>query len=252
MKRRTAGIILGRAALLAALVALWEILPLAGLVDPELLPPFSRVAAMLWQLLGRTDIQADLLLTAAEVGVAFLLSIPLGALLGFISAESRFWGQVLDPLLFFLFGIPKSIFLPMFILAVGIGFWEKAAFGIFSTFLIVVLNTAAAVRSVNPDHLLTARACGARPMQIITRVYLPSMLPVLLEGLRLAIVFTFTAIVLAEMYASSQGIGHEIANWGENFQMRRLLAGVVLLSAIAIALNETIRMAERRFSAWRN
>jgi len=251
MTRRTTSILLGRVALVASLIALWEILPRSGVVDPDVLPPASAVVATLSALLDRATIRADLLITFAEIAAAYVISLPVGAALGLLCAESSFWGAVLDPLLFFVFGIPKSIFLPMFILTAGIGFREKVAFGVFSTFLVVVLNTAAAVRSVRPDHVLTARACGARPSQILTRVYLPSMLPILLEGARLALVFTFTAIILAEMYASSSGLGYEIANWGENFDMRPLLAGVVLLAGIAILLNELIRLLERRLSAWR-
>ncbi|MEJ1975942.1 MAG: ABC transporter permease subunit [Acetobacteraceae bacterium] len=155
-------------------------------------------------------------------------------------------------MVFFLFSIPKSIFLPMFILTLGIGFWQKVAFGVFSTLLIVLLSAAAAVRSVRPEHLLVARSYGATRPQIAWRVYLPSMLPILLEGLRIAIIFTFTAVILAEMYASRDGIGHQIASWGENFQMPQLFAGVLLLSLVAILCNETIRWAERRCGAWRS
>ena len=88
--------------------------------------------------------------------------------------------------------------------------------------------------------------------QIALRVYLPSMLPVLLEGFRLAVIFGFTAVLLAEMYASSTGIGHQIASWGENFQMHRLYAGVLLLAVIAVAVNEAIRAVEVRCSHWRS
>ena len=77
------------------------------------------------------------------------------------------------------------------------------------------------------------------------------MLPVLLEGLRLAVIFGFTAVLLAEMYASRDGFGHHIASWGENFQMPQLFAGVLFLAILAIILNEAIRLVEQRCSHWR-
>ena len=117
--------------------------------------------------------------------------------------------------------------------------------------LLVLLSTQAAVRSVRPDHLLVARSYGATPSQIVLRVYLPSMLPIILEALRLALIFTFTAVTLAEMYASSTGVGHEIETWGENYMMPQLLAGVLLMSCAAILLNEAIRWVEQRCGAWR-
>ena len=228
-------ILLIRVALLAALLLVWEMLPRLGYVEDDLLPPFSEVASVLFKLLGRPQFQVDMATTALEIVTAFAVAVPLGALFGLLIAESPYAARVFDPLLFFLFSIPKSIFLPMFILTLGIGFWQKVGFGCFSTTLLVLLSTQAAVRSVRPDHLLVARSYGATPLQVIARVYLPSMLP----------------IVLAEMYASRTGIGHQIETWGENFMMPQLLAGVLLMSITAIVLNEGIRWLEHRCGAWR-
>ncbi len=240
-----------RLGLLLAALAVWEALPLLGLVDPDLLPPFSTVAATIPVLLSRASIQSDLALTALEVFVGFLVAIPVGALLGVVTAESRYAGRVLDPLLFFLFSIPKSIFLPLTILTMGIGFWQKIGFAVLSTFLVLTFNFAAAVRSIRAEHLLVARSYGATRGQTIWRVYIPSMLPVLLEAMRLGVMFTITAVLLAEMYASRTGIGHEIVTWGENFEMPQLLAGIVVIAAAAVAVNEAIRWLERGGSGWR-
>jgi NitT/TauT family transport system permease protein len=77
------------------------------------------------------------------------------------------------------------------------------------------------------------------------------MLPVLLEALRLSMIFNFTGVLIAEMYASRTGIGLLMANWGENFQLRQLFAGVVFIATVAILLNESIRWLEGRCSVWR-
>lgn len=244
-------LLLSRLLLLAAVVLIWEALPRYGVVDDELLPPFSQVVGVLFKLLGRGDFQLDMATTMLEIVVAFCIAVPLGALFGLLIAESPYAARVFDPLLFFLFSIPKSIFLPMFILTLGIGFWQKVGFGCFSTTLLVLLSTQAAVRSVQPNHLMVARSYGASPAQMITRIYLPSMLPILLEALRLALIFTFTAVTLAEMYASSTGVGHRIETWGENFMMPQLLAGVLLMACATIAMNEAIRWLEHRCGAWR-
>ena len=246
-----AGILALRLLLVGGVLVLWEALPRSGLVEDDLVPPFTDVVRTLWELLGRSQFRGDLATTALEIIAAFAIAAPLGALFGMVIAESPYLSRIFDPLLFFLFGIPKSIFLPLFILSLGIGFWQKVAFGCFSTGLLVLLSTQAAVRSVKPDHLLVAHSYGATRRQIMSRVYLPSMLPILLEALRLAVIFTFTAVTLAEMYASRTGIGHNIETWGENFMMKPLLAGVLLLSLTAILVNEAIRWVERRCGAWR-
>jgi NitT/TauT family transport system permease protein len=240
-----------RLALLAGVLAAWELLPRAGLVDVRLLPPFSDVLRTLIELLGRPNVQGALAVSAAEFLVAFLVAIPAGAALGILIAESEYAGEIFKPMLFTVFSVPKSIFLPMFILVFGIGFPQKVAYAAFSTVFVVTLCATAAVESVKQDHLLVARSCGATRAQIIRRVYLPSMMPVLLEALRLSMIFNFTGVLIAEMYASRTGIGQLMENWGENFQLRQLFAGVLLLATVAILLNESIRWLEARCSVWR-
>jgi ABC-type nitrate/sulfonate/bicarbonate transport system permease component len=240
-----------RIAIVVALFAIWELLSRTGLVNPRLLPSASDTLAMLGELLQRASVRKDLAVTATEVVTAFALAVPVGALIGFLIAENRYFSDVAKPLLFFAFSIPKSIFLPMFILVFGVGFAQKVGFGFFSTIFIVIMSTTTAVESVKVEHLTVARSYGATSMQTAFRVYLPSMLPVLLEALRISMIFNLTGVILAEMYASRDGIGHQIATWGENFQMKQLLAGVLMIAVIAIAFNELVRWVETRCSHWR-
>src|SRR5438445_808423 len=203
----------------------------AGIVNPRLLPSASDTLTTLGDLLQRASVRKDLAVTATEVVIAFALAVPVGALIGFLIAENRYFADVAKPLLFFAFSIPKSIFLPMFILLFGVGFSQKVGFGFFSTIFIVIMSTTTAVESVKVEYLTVARSYGATRIQTAFRVYLPSMLPVLLEALRISMIFNLTGVILAEMYASRDGIGHQIATWGENFQMKQLLAGVVIQEA---------------------
>jgi NitT/TauT family transport system permease protein len=244
-------LVVSRIALLAAVLIAWEWLPRLGAVNPSLLPPLSDVLAALVKTLGRAQVREALAITCGEVGLAFLIAVPLGAAIGVLAAEHDYFGEVCKPLLFYAFSIPKSIFLPMFILVFGIGFGQKVAYAAFSTVFIVIISTAAAAESVKADHVLVAQSYGATRGQLLTRVYLPSMLPFLLETLRICMIFNLTGVMIAEMYASRTGIGQLIASWGENFEMSQLFAGVVLLATAAIAFNETIRWLEIRCSTWR-
>ena len=245
------GVKAARFAIVAAIFVAWEILSRTGAINPRLLPSASDTIVMLIDILGRASVRSDILVTGAEVLTAFVIAVPVGALIGILIAENRYFAEVAKPLLFFAFSIPKSIFLPMFILVFGVGFAQKVGFGFFSTIFIVIMSTTTAVESVKPENLLVARSYGATPAQTVWRVYLPSMLPVLLEALRIAMIFNLTGVILAEMYASRDGIGHQIATWGENFQMKQLLAGVLLIAAIAMTFNELVRWGETRCSHWR-
>jgi NitT/TauT family transport system permease protein len=238
--------------LLLGFLAVWEFLPRLQIVDPALLPPISEVMTTLGRLLQRSKVHDAIAVTSAEVIVAFLIAIPLGTLLGVLIAEKPYLGAIFKPLLFYVFSIPKSIFLPMFILVFGITFAQKVAYAAFTTTFVVLMSATACVESVKNEYIEVARSYGATRTQLILRVYVPSMLPMLLETIRISMIFNFTGVMIAEMYASRTGIGHLIGSWGENFQMPELFAGIVLLSAIAILFNESVRWLEERCSNWRS
>src|SRR5687767_2983070 len=244
-------IVVIRLALLALVLAAWELLPRHQLVNPLLLPPLGDVLAMLGELLQRPQVHEAIAVTAAEVVVAFVIAVPLGAALGVLIAENEYLGDIFKPMLFIVFSIPKSIFLPLFILVFGITFQQKVAYAAFTTAFVVLMSATAAVESVKQDYILVARSYGATRTQILLRIYVPSMLPLLLETLRISMIFNFTGVMIAEMYASRTGIGHLIASWGENFQMKQLFAGVILLATAAILFNEAVRFLEARYSTWR-
>ncbi|MBN9267963.1 MAG: ABC transporter permease, partial [Hyphomicrobium sp.] len=115
-------IILVRMAILALVLGAWEIAPRMGFVNPMLLPPLSEVLAMLKTQIARPVVQEAIMITALEVIVAFIIAVPIGAAAGVAIAEFPYAGAIFKPMLFYVFSIPKSIFLPMFILIFGIGF----------------------------------------------------------------------------------------------------------------------------------
>ena len=203
-------------------------------------------------ILGRGDFQEAMAVTTAEVLVAFIIAVPLGGVIGVLAAENAYFGAIFRPMLFYVFSIPKSIFLPMFILAFGIGFGQKVAYATFSTVFIVIMSASAAVESVKAEYVLVAQSYGATRAQILRRIYVPSMMPILLETLRISMIFNFTGVMIAEMYASRTGVGHMISNWGENFMLPQLFAGVIVLAVAAMGFNELVRSLEARCSTWRS
>src|SRR5262249_35658858 len=158
-------LILIRLLLLALVLAAWETLPRNGVGNPMLLPPLSDVLRMLVDILGRGQVHEAILTTALEGIVAFVIAVPLGALIGVALRVRLYWGEIFKPLMFYVFSVPKSIFLPMFILILGIGFQQKVAYAAFSTLFVVIMSATAAVESVKAEHVLVARSYGATQMQ---------------------------------------------------------------------------------------
>jgi len=231
---------------LALFAGLWEVSSRSGWVNPELLPPLSVVLLILWKLLRDPAFLGDLRVTTAETIVAYLIVAPTGLLLGFFIGERRWLYRATNPILQLLMATPKMIFLPIFILAFGIGFLEKVMFasmvGIFAT----VIAGIAAVQSVPQGLMRVATAFGATRLQIYTRIYFPAMIPIIIGGMRLGLIFTIFGVLLSEMYAASRGVGQTLFSWGEQTRLAELLAGVLLVVAITVTLDELMRFGERR------
>lgn len=235
---------MGQLAMLAMLAGLWEAASRIGWVDPRLLPPLSRIIAEMLALLQDERFRADLAVTVGEVVVAFAIVGPLGLAVGFFLGDHPALHRTLGPPLHLLLAIPKSIFLPIFIFALGIGFLQKVVFAVTLAFFIVVLNGIAAAQSVPFGLVMAARSFGASRAAIYLRIYLPAMEPLILEGLRTALIFSITGVLLAEMYGAPRGIGRRIFAWGEMNRMPELFAAVLLVVMLTVGANELIRFVE--------
>jgi NitT/TauT family transport system permease protein len=239
------------AAAAAALLMLWEALVRRGAIDASLVPAPTVIGDALAQLVRRPEVLTSLGVTAWEVAAAFVIATPLGLFIGFTLAEVPFLGALFRPLVNFLFGVPKSIFLPVFILAFGVSIPQKIAFGVFTTVFVVIVGGIAAVESVPRELVIVSRVYGATRWQVVREIYLPAMAPILLESARLGMIFNITAVLLCEIYGARDGIGYRIAAWGENLQMPQLYAALVIVAAAAVGTNEALRALEGRLGFWR-
>lgn len=235
---------------LIGFLGLWEALSQSGIVDNEDLPAFSNVMVVLVSLLGDAEFLGHAGDTVLRVVVAFAIGAPFAISVGFLLGEKRYLGEILNPVVHFLLAVPQSIFIPIFILLFGIGFLEKIVFGVTHIIFVVIVNTVAAVASVPRSHVLAARSFGANSTQIYLRIYFPAMLPLLVTGLRLGMIFNIIGILLAEMYSSRTGVGQLIFQWGEDYQVTELMAGIVLVSIATIGINELMRIWEARAGHW--
>ena len=244
-------ILIGQLLIIGLLLGLWEFATCAGWIGPELLVPPSTALVQLIQLLGTASFLRDFGATATCVGVAFVIGAPAALLCGFFIGEWREAEKLSRPIINFALGIPQSIFLPIFILVFGIGALQKIVFGITHLFFVTLVNTIAAAQSIPQDQVTALRSFGASRWQIYMRLYLPGMLPLVLTGLRLGMIFNILGVLLAEMYASQTGLGKVIFTWGESGDTVRLTAAVIAVSGSTIILNELMRVFERRAYRYR-
>jgi ABC-type nitrate/sulfonate/bicarbonate transport system permease component len=244
-------VLFAQAAFAALILGLWAVASWSGALDPAILPPPLKVAMALQTLLRSSDFLSDSLDTIIRVIAAFAIGAPLALAAGFVMGENIAVGRSLSPLFNLVLSVPQSIFLPLFVLVLGLGFTEKLVFGITHVFFVVAINAMAAVRQVPHSQVMLARSFGAGRLRVYRSIYAPAMAPQVVTGLRLGVIFDIIGILLAEMYASRTGLGVLLLRWGESYQVDKLMAATVLISLATIVINETMRIWEGHVGRWR-
>jgi ABC-type nitrate/sulfonate/bicarbonate transport system permease component len=249
---RSAQVAWTRRAAILALILAWEAWARLG-ADPQLFaPPSLILRALFTQILSDPAVRAAIGLTLFEIAAAYAIAVVAGVAIGLAIGWTGFGRRSLSPIVLLLYSIPQIVFLPLFTLVFGIGPAAKIAFGVSHGVFPVVVNVIAGMRTVNPIYLRSARSMGARPAAIARDVILPHMAPSLFAGLRLAMTMTMLGVVLAELYVSTAGVGYYTKLFADTFDPSPLFALVGTLAVIAIALNELVRVAERRFTRWKS
>ncbi|MBN9047362.1 MAG: ABC transporter permease subunit [Rhizobiales bacterium] len=237
-----------RLAVVLVVVGLWSVAVNQDWVDPNLVPSPASVAATLRDLLGDATFLDHAVTTLVRVLIAFVIGSPLAIITGFLIAERGSSQKSYAPIIYFLMGVPQSIFLPVFIQIFGVGSLQKVVFGITHLYFALTAITIAAARSVSPHFVLAARSFGAGRARIYWSIYFRAMLPTLINGLRMALIFDIVGVLAAEMYASRNGLGQVIMAWGEEYRAPEMMAAVLLISAVTILLNEAMAALQRAFS----
>jgi NitT/TauT family transport system permease protein len=235
---------------IAVLVLLWEVLA-RRFGNPLFVAPPSATFAAAIGLLGDPDVVRALLAAMRELATAFVIAVIAGVAIALPLGLSTFWRGALLPLVLGLYAVPQVTVLPLFVRIFGLGPPTKIAFGVTHGVFAVILTTIAAIRTIDPILLRAAASLGATRRQTIVDVVLPSLVPSLFTGMRLAMSGVLLGVLLAELYVSTTGIGFFTQAFTNAFAPAKLFALILLLAAIAIALNELLRVAERRFSRWR-
>jgi len=246
-----AGRIARRTTAIAVLLLAWELAPRFSLVDPLFLPPFSAVAAAWWDLALSGALLANgvasLSRAFAGLGLAMLIAIPLGLVIG----ASRWLAEVLDPVLELFRNTAPLALLPVFTLILGIGESSKVAMILYAASWPILLSTVTGVRSVDPLLIKAARSMGIRPLALFCKVILPASVPTLFTGIRLAAAIALLVLIAAELVGARAGLGYMVSAAQYNFQIPEMYAGIVTLSLIGLLLNTTLRRIELRLSRWK-
>jgi putative hydroxymethylpyrimidine transport system permease protein len=236
--------------LLLALIGIWELYAdLKGTsFSTTILPAPHQVVKALYD--DRSLLWSNFLVTAKEVLLGILVAAVLGALLAIGIHFSPTLRRAVYPLLVASQAVPVPILAPVLAFWLGFGLLPKLLVVALVSFFSVVVTTTAALAAVDPDLIKLMRTFDASRMRTFRHVELPSALPGVFTGAKIAVAVSVIGAVLAEYTGSNSGLGYVILVSEPQLLVARAVAAVVILSLFAIALFWLLGLVERLALPW--
>ena len=231
---------------------LWTLLATFGTVNKVFLPGPLDVVVRLGHWYSDDDLMGDIGISVYRIVAGWALSALIALPLGLYIGTYRSVQALLEPLTDFIRYMPAVAFIPLVMLWIGID--ERAKVGIIfiGTFFQMVLMVAEDVRRVPLAQIEAAQTMGATRTEILEKVILASAKPALLDTLRITMGWAWTYLVVAELVAANSGLGYAIIKAQRFLQTDKIFAGILLIGAIGLAIDQAFRLLHRLAFPWFN
>jgi ABC-type nitrate/sulfonate/bicarbonate transport system permease component len=234
--------------LIAALTGGWELLARAGGIEDYLLPAPSEVAEALVD--DRHLLLSDAWVTAQEVLLGFALALAVGLLLAIALHLSTTLRRTVYPLVVASQAVPVIVIAPILVIWFGFGITPKLIVIALVCFFPIVVNTLDGLRSVDRSQVKMLRTLGASRLDVFRRLELPSSLPYMFSGAKIAVAVAVIGAVFGELVGSDAGLGHAIQIGTAQLLTARVFAAVAILSLMAVSLFGLVALLERWLVDW--
>lgn len=237
------------------LFVLWAAVTMSGLVGPGLLPTPQAMGSELVSLVEKgyagkplwVHIEASLFRALAGFVIGVLIGVPFGLLSGY----SKIVGAMMSPVMAFIRPIPPIAFIPMAVLYFGLGETGKVVLIVFTAFNYSFVSAQAGAASVPMSYYRAAESIGLTKFQIFWRVVLPSAIPHIFTGLKVAMALSWAVVVAAELVGAQSGLGFMISDAAQLFRIPVVFIGIVLIGLIGLVLNFALTATENKIVHWK-
>ncbi|MFA4957649.1 MAG: ABC transporter permease [Candidatus Methanoperedens sp.] len=229
----------------------WEILPSTGLVSPIFFPKFSVTVLALMNLISSGEllihIEASLQRSIIGYGLAMIVAIPLGLIMGWYSSIEKYTDLLIQTLR------NTSLFalLPLFIMLFGIGETSKIIIVFYAALWYMLINTISGVKSVDPLYIKAAKSFGISDIDLFKKIILPASIPSIISGARLSAKTAVMVVIAAEMLAAKSGLGYFVQNSQLMYRIPEMYAGILTLAIIGLSLNYLLVWLEKKATYWK-
>lgn len=239
----------------AAVVVFFTIWELVGNTFQLINPMFMSAPSLIFKaavgLVSSGEIWNDLKISGIELFWGYTLAAAFGVPFGIMVGWYKRASHVFDPFINAMNATPRVALLPLVIIWLGIGILSKVGIIFLGAVFPILINTRDGVKTTPHSLLTCARSFGASEWMIFKTVVLPSTLPFILTGLRLATGRALVGVMVGELYAATAGIGFMITVAGATFQTDKVFVGVGIFAISGMILMEALTRFEGRFDKWR-
>jgi len=238
-------------------IGLWQLLSTTGVLPPSKLVSPGSIAHTAYSLVTTSSptygtLQASLLVSAERWGIGFAIGTVIAIALAIVTGLSKAGELALDPIVQALRSIPLLGIIPLFIVWFGIGDLPKILIVVLGALFPMYVNTFAGIRSVDPKLRELGQVLGLSRRELITQIVLPGALPQALTGLRLGVVSSLLALVVAEQVNANAGLGFMITTAQEFLQNNIIMVALILYAILGLLGDTLVRLLERKVLTWRS
>jgi ABC-type nitrate/sulfonate/bicarbonate transport system permease component len=210
----------------------------------------GKIAAGDWEGVGKVFEEGHLWISLFRIFSGFLVGAIPGVILGVIMGMNRTIRVALDPVISAVYVLPKIAILPLVMLVFGIGELSKIVIVAIASFFLVLINTTAGVRDIEPIFFEAGRNYGANRRQMFRHILIPGALPIIFSGLRLSLGTSLIVIIAAEFVAAKYGLGYLIWFSWQTLLTENMFAGLVVIMILGALFTSGLHALERRLMPW--
>lgn len=235
---------------LALIFSVWEFAAIYHVVDPFIFSQPSRMLKTAYSMTVNGSLLYHIWVTFSETVVGFIIGTVMGTLFAILLWWNEFVKDVFEPYLVVLNSLPKTALAPILIVWVGANKGSIIVTAVLTSVIVTILTVLTGFLACDPDKLKLIKTFSGTKKQILTKVLLPSSIPVIISALKINVGLSFVGVIVGEFLVAKDGLGYLIVYGSQIFKLDWVMMSVIILAIMAAFMYKIIVELEKKFLKW--